>query len=181
MLFPALGQVGYPVLGALVFAESAGLPVPGETALLAAAGLAAAGHLALPAVIAVAATAAILGDTAGYWVGRRKGRAFLLRDGLIAGHRRRAVARADRFFARAGTATVFAARWIPGVRVVAAFMAGATRVPWRRFAVANALGAVTWAGSVALFATALGPTGTAVFAAAGLALAGGAVLVRRSG
>lgn len=63
-------QVGYPALAALVLGESAGLPLPGESALLAAAGLAAAGQLALPLVIAVAAGTAILGDGAGYALGR---------------------------------------------------------------------------------------------------------------
>lgn len=171
MIFTVPAQLGYPALAALVLGESAGLPVPGETALLAAGGLVAAGHLALPVVIAVAAIAAIAGDTIGYWLGRRGGRAFLLRDGLLADHRRRAVRRADGFFERHGTATVFLGRWIPGVRVVAAVMAGATRMPWKRFAIANALGAVAWAGTVATTAMLLGPPGTLLLAGAGIALA----------
>lgn len=92
-----------------------------------------------------------------------------MRDGWLAAHRRGAVARADRFFARHGTATVLFARWIPGVRVVAALTAGATNMPWRRFAIANALGALTWASTVATTAYLVGPAGTAVFAALGLA------------
>lgn len=46
-------------------------------------------------------------------------------------------------------------------------MAGATRMPWPRFAMANALGAFAWAGTVATVAFLLGPTG-----AAGLAIGG---------
>jgi len=64
---------------------------------------------------------------------------------------------------------VFFGRWIPGVRVVAAVMAGATEMPWRRFAVANALGAVAWASSVATTAMLRGPAGTAILGAAGIA------------
>ena len=169
MILTVPAQLGYPALGALIFGESAGLPLPGETALLTAAGLAAAGHLALPLVIGVAAGAAIAGDTVGYWLGRRGGRAFLMRDGLLADHRRHAVLRADRFFVRYGTATVFFGRWLPGVRVVAALMAGATRMPWKRFAIANSLGAVAWASTVGIVAAALGPTGAAVLAVTGLA------------
>jgi undecaprenyl-diphosphatase len=93
MIFGVPPQIGYSLLGVLVFGESAGLPIPGETALLVAAGLAAAGHLQLAFVIEIAAAAAIAGDTLGYWLGRRGGRAFLLRDGLGARHRRRASAR----------------------------------------------------------------------------------------
>ena len=170
MFSPVPAGLGYPALGALIFGESTGLPLPGETALITAGGLAAAGHLSLPLVIAVAILAAITGDTLGYWVGRRRGRAFLLRDGFLAGHRRHAVTRADRFFARNGTVTVFVSRFIPGVRVVAAVMAGATQMPWRRFASANALGAVLWATTVASLAYLLGPAGAASLALAGLTL-----------
>ncbi|MCW3010234.1 MAG: DedA family protein [Solirubrobacterales bacterium] len=172
MLIPVPAALGYPALGALVFGESTGLPVPGETALITAGGLAAAGHLALPVVVVIAIVAAVTGDTLGYWIGRRRGRAFLLRDGFMADHRRRAVTRADRFFARRGTATVFVSRFIPGVRVVAAVMAGATRMPWRRFALANTLGAIVWATTVAGLAYLLGPSGAAMLAVGGLAFGG---------
>ena len=170
MLVPVPPQIGYPALAALIFGESAGLPLPGETALITAGGLAAAGHLALPLVILVAASAAIVGDTLGYWLGRRGGRRFLLRPGFGAAHRRHAVERADKFFARYGVATVFFGRWVPGVRVVAALMAGATRMPWPRFALANAAGAITWAATVASLAMLAGPTGSLALAAGGLML-----------
>lgn len=176
---PTPGDLGYPVLAVLVFGESAGLPIPGETALLTAGALAATGHLALPLVILTAAVAAVAGDTVGYWLGRRGGRAFLLRDGFMAGHRRHAVRRADLFFARYGTLTVFAGRWLPGVRVVAAVLAGAALMPWRRFAVANAAGAVCWAATVAGTAALVGPAGTAVIVVAGMLVAVAGFLVAR--
>lgn len=171
MFIPIPQHLGYAAIAALIFGESAGLPLPGETALLTAGGLAAGGHLLLPAVIAIAAIAAILGDTLGYVVGRRGGRKFLLRDGRFAKHRRHLIAKADRFFARYGVAAVFLGRWVPGVRVVAAVTAGATHMPWPRFAIANALGAVAWASSVATLAMIAGPTGSLILVAAGLALA----------
>lgn len=170
MLVPIPESFGYPVLGALVLGESAGLPLPGETALIAAGGLAAAGHLTLAVVIATAVLAAVTGDTLGFLLGRRHGRAFLVRDGFLASHRREGVARADRFFAAHGTLTVFVSRFVPGVRVVAAVMAGAAQMPWPRFAPANALGALAWASSVASLAFLLGPKGAAVLAVAGFAL-----------
>src|SRR3954453_9913385 len=80
-------QLGYPALFGLVFAESAGVPVPGETALLTAGVLAGAGPLALPFVVVVAVAAAVTGDTLGYWLGRRGGRAVLTRGGPLAGLR----------------------------------------------------------------------------------------------
>ena len=107
MFLPVPSQIGYAALGGIILAESAGVPVPGETALITAGGLVAAGHLSLPLVILVATLAAITGDTIGSWLGRRGGRALLLRDGFGATHRRHAVRRADRYFARYGAATVF--------------------------------------------------------------------------
>jgi undecaprenyl-diphosphatase len=175
MFLPVPSQIGYAALGGLILGESAGLPLPGETALITAGGLVAAGHLSLPLVILVGALAAITGDTIGYWLGRRGGRALLLRDGLGATHRRHAVARADRFFARYGAATVFFGRWVPGVRIVAAITAGAARMPWPRFAAANAAGAFAWAATIATLAVLAGPTGSLFLAAGGLAL--GAITV----
>ena len=76
-------HLGYPVLFALVFGESAGVPLPGETALLTAGVLAGAGRLSLPFVIGIAVAAAVLGDTLGYWLGRRGGRAVLAGAGAM--------------------------------------------------------------------------------------------------
>jgi membrane protein DedA with SNARE-associated domain len=170
MIIPVPSQLGYAALAGLILGESAGLPLPGETALITAGGLVAAGHLALPLVILVAALAAIVGDTIGYWIGRRGGRALLLRDGIGATHRRHAVAVADRFFARYGVATVFFARWIPGVRIVGAVTAGAALMPWRRFGPANAAGAFAWAATISTLAVLAGPTGSLFLAAGGLCL-----------
>lgn len=163
------------MLFGLVFAESAGVPLPGETALIAAGLLARNGQLSLPAVIAVGAVAAITGDNLGYWLGRRGGRAALTRRGPLARHRRRAVERAEQFFNRYGAVTIFFGRWVTGVRVVAAVVAGATRMPWRRFLVYNTLGAVTWSVTIAGIAALTGPAGAAVIYGAGLAAAGGGV------
>jgi undecaprenyl-diphosphatase len=170
MFLPVPSQIGYVALGGLILGESSGVPLPGETALITAGGLVAAGQLSLPLVILVATLAAVTGDTIGYWLGRRGGRALLLRDGFGASHRRHAVRRADHYFARYGAATVFFGRWVPGVRIVAAVMAGAARMPWPRFAVANAAGAFAWATTITTLAVLVGPAGSAALAAGGLLL-----------
>ena len=183
MLFSIPTQVGYGALFGLVVAESAGFPVPGETALLAAGALAGSGHLLLPLVIAVGAVAAILGDNIGYWLGRRGGRALLLRDGRFASHRRKAVAKGDAFFARHGAKTVFLGRWVPGVRVVGAVLAGASAMPWRSFLFFNVTGALVWAAGVSGFAAVFGVAGAATWMiasfGAAFAVAGLAALRRR--
>jgi membrane protein DedA with SNARE-associated domain len=170
-------QLGYPALFGLVFAESAGIPVPGETALLTAGVLAGAGHLALPLVVAVAVAAAVTGDTLGYWLGRRGGRAVLTRGGPLAGLRAQTLDKAERFFARHGAKTVFLARFVPGVRVAAAVLAGAAAMPWPRFAVYNVCGAFAWASLGAGLASLVGPAVAVAFGLAALAAAAAAGLV----
>ena len=184
MLIAIPAHLGYAAVAGLVAGESAGLPIPGETALVTAALLGAAGHLSLPVLVGVAAVAAIAGDNVGYWIGRKAGRAALLAHrGPWRRHRTRALARGEAFFARHGVKAVALARWIPGVRVVAAVVAGATRMPPGRFLAANALGAVTWAAGTVALVAALGPVGAGVVLGAGVAvtLAGAAAGVMRAG
>src|SRR3954452_10097603 len=174
-MFGVPASLGYPALFALVFAESAGVPVPGETALLTAGVLAGAGRLALPLVIAVTVAAAVAGDTLGYWLGRRGGgaggparralaglpnhavgrgeRAVLRHRGPLAAFRMHALERGERFFERHGAKTVFLGRFVPGVRVVAAVLAGAGAMSWPRFAIFNVSGAFVWAATVASLAS----------------------------
>ncbi len=143
-----ISQYGYAALAALVFLESAGLPVPGETALLSAAFAAAHGTLSLPVVVLCAAIAGILGDNLGYSLGRRFGRGWLERNGRWIFLSPAGLERMDAFFVRFGPAAVTIARFVTGVRVIAAIAAGAARMPWRRFLLFNAIGAVMWAGTV---------------------------------
>ena len=181
-MFAVPSQLGYPVLFGLVLGESAGLPLPGETALLTAGVLAGAGHLSLPLVVAVAIAAAVTGDTLGYWLGRRGGRAVLTHRGPFAAVRAHALERGERFFDRHGAKTVFLGRFVPGVRVVAAVLAGAAAMPWPRFAIYNVSGAFVWASLVGGLASLVGPTVAAALwiAALGAAVAAGLVAALRA-
>lgn len=148
-------EYGYYGLALGVFLESAGVPVPGETALVAAAIAAAHGWLSLPWVIGVAALAGMLGDNLGYGLGRKLGRPFAERH-LARVFTRSRLERVDRFFARYGPAAVALARFVTGLRVVAAFSAGMARLRWSLFLPFNLLGAVLWATSVGLVGYAAG-------------------------
>jgi undecaprenyl-diphosphatase len=150
-------RLGYLILFALVGVESAGVPVPGETALIAAAVLAEHGELDLHRVIAVAATAAILGDNLGYLIGRTGGRRLLERPGLLESHRHAVLVRGELFFIRHGPKAVFLGRWMAGLRIAAAWLAGINRMPWTTFLFWNALGGIAWATSIALLAYYAGP------------------------
>jgi membrane protein DedA with SNARE-associated domain len=170
-------NVGYPLLFLLVGAESAGALLPGETALIVAAAPASQGRLSLPLVIAVAAGAAILGDNIGYLIGRRGLRRLIDRPGHWAAGRRRLVERGEVFFARRGPSAVFFGRWLPGLRVVASWLAGANGMPWPRFLLWNALGGIAWASTVGTLAYLLGRSASGSLGAIGFIGVGVAVVV----
>lgn len=136
---------GYIVVLLIVMAESAGLPLPGETSLLVAGALAATGHLWLPGVIIAAALGAILGDTAGYWVGRTSGLQLLRRHGHLFRFDEHKLAMAEQFFERHGEKTVFLGRFVPIGRIFSAVLAGVSQMRYRRFLFWNATGGIIWA------------------------------------
>jgi membrane-associated protein len=162
-------HVAYLGVFALVAAESSGVPVPGETALIAAGVLASHGRVHIESVIALAALGAMVGDNLGYAIGRTGGRRLLERPGLLEQHRRRILEEGEPFFERHGAKAVFLGRWVAGLRIAAAWLAGINRMPWRRFLFWNALGGIAWATSVGLLAFYLGPPAEKVFRTAGVA------------
>ena len=143
-LVDLFARYGYLVVFAGVFLENAGLPVPGETALLAGAALAKFGRLSLFWVIVTAICAAILGDNLGFLIGRKAGRGLAERHGWKVGLTRARLAQFDRFFDRHGAKTVFIARFVTGLRVFCAFLAGSSGLEWRTFLFYNAMGAIVW-------------------------------------
>jgi len=167
-------HVGYPIVFLLIAIETIGVPVPGETALVLAAIAAGRGQLSVEAVIAVAALAAIVGDNIGFALGRKLGRRVLLSPGPFLHHRRRVLAVGEPFFDRHGPKAVFLGRWTTGLRITAAWLAGANRMSWPTFLFWNALGGIAWATSVGLLAYWLGHRAEGLLRAVGL---GGAAAV----
>jgi membrane protein DedA with SNARE-associated domain len=105
--------------------------------------------LRLSIVIPCAIVAAILGDNFGYWIGRRGGRKFIERRGKYIGMSTERLTTVEAYFRKHGPRTIFVARFISGLRVVAALAAGATHVPWPTFLFYNAAGAVAWGTTMA--------------------------------
>lgn len=170
-------HLGYLILFALIGAESAGVPVPGETALIAAGVLARHGQFHIELVIPIAAAAAIVGDNVGYLIGRTGGRRLLERPGFLEKHRREILRQGKPFFAKHGPKAVFLGRWVAGLRIAAAWLAGINRMPWPIFVFWNALGGIAWASSVGLLAYYLGPTAERIFKYVGVVGIGVAALV----
>ncbi len=145
-----LAQWGYWTVGVALLLENAGVPVPGETILLLASFLAYSEHkLALPWIIVVGVCAATLGDNLGFAIGSYGGRPLLERYQKTLRIRPAVLARGEQLFACYGSATVFVARFIAGLRIVAGPLAGVLRMPWRKFLLFNLLGAMLWVSVIA--------------------------------
>jgi len=155
-LLDLFSRYGYAAVFFGVFLENTGLPIPGETILLAGAALAHTGRLRLAAVIGTAIAGATLGDNLGFLIGRRGGRELLEKYGGRVGLTPARLREFDQFFERHGPKTVFAARFITGLRVVGAVLAGASGMRWRTFLVFNACGAVAWCTVIGFAGYALG-------------------------
>jgi membrane-associated protein len=170
-------HLGYPALALLVGGESLGLLLPGETAILTAGVLAREGQLEIGLVLPIAAAAAIAGDAIGYVLGRRGGRLFLVMRGPLRERRVRLIEQGERFFARRGAPAVFLGRWLVFARVTVPWLAGASRMPPRKFFLYNALGGTSWAATVALAGYALGLAAGVIFASTTLVLLALAVVL----
>src|SRR4051794_5418012 len=145
-----IGQYGYLIVFFGVLLESAGVPLPGETILLVSGFMVQQGYLDLGDAIIFGALGAVVGDQIGYWVGRRGGRPLVLRWGhyvLITPER---LERTESFFERHGGKAVFLARFVAGLRVFGALVAGISRMRWMTFLLYNALGGATWAAAAVL-------------------------------
>jgi membrane protein DedA with SNARE-associated domain len=148
----------YLVVGGVIGIESLGIPVPGEITLISASLLAANGVTSVWWVAIAASTGAIVGDSIGYAIGRRGGRALLERCGRrFPRHFGPAhLAKAERIFGRWGVWAVFFGRFIALLRILAGPLAGALKVPYGRFLVANATGGIIWASGTAIAIWSLG-------------------------
>ena len=149
LLRSLLAHYGYGAVAGALLLENAGLPVPGETVLLLASFLAFSEHrLQLPYIILVGVFAATIGDNIGFAVGAYGGRPLLERYRRTLRIRPATIARGEDLFRRYGAATIFVARFITGMRVIAGPLAGVLRMDWRKFAIFNFLGAVLWVTTI---------------------------------
>jgi|ERR1022692_465933 membrane protein DedA with SNARE-associated domain len=151
MLRGALVHYGYWAVAAMLLLENAGVPLPGETVLLLASFLAYTERdLQLGWIILIGTVAATLGDNLGYALGHYGGRPLVERYRNIFRISGAAVARGEGLFSRYGSVTILFARFVFGMRVIAGPLAGVLRMPWKRFAVFNLLGAALWVTVISL-------------------------------
>ncbi|MDR2367111.1 MAG: DedA family protein [Deltaproteobacteria bacterium] len=152
-----VGQYGwqtYLILFLIVFWET-GVVIcpflPGDSLLFAAGAIShqAASPLSPLTLFLVIASAAFLGDTVNYWVGRYVGPKALNRDGRFL--KRKYLDKTKDFYDRYGVSTIILARFVPIVRTFAPFVAGVGQMVYPRFMFYNLIGGVAWS---AIFITA---------------------------
>jgi membrane-associated protein len=145
LLRNAVVHYGYWAVGGCLLLENAGIPVPGETVLLLASFLAYSEHdLQLSWIIVVATVAATLGDNLGFALGYYGGRSLLRRYQAVFRIQNKTLLQGESLFGRYGAVTIFFARFVFGMRIIAGPMAGVLRMPWRKFLIFNFLGAGVW-------------------------------------
>jgi membrane protein DedA with SNARE-associated domain len=148
---------GLAVVAGVIGLECIGLPFPGETVLILASIFAGTKHdLNIISVVLTAAGGAIVGQMVGYVIGREFGYWLLLRYGSYLRITESRIKLGEYLFLRHGGKIVIVARFIPVLRSLAGILAGANRMPWRRFLLANVVGAVIWASFFGFAAYMLG-------------------------
>jgi membrane protein DedA with SNARE-associated domain len=139
---PLLDRYGYPLVFLAVLVEGFGLVAPGQTILIAAALAAAKGELNLIVVLLLAFTAAVLGNSIGYFIGIRGGRPLLYKLKVNEKH----LQRLEGYFSRYGKGVVVFGRFFDGLRQLNGIVAGILHMPWKTFTICNILGAALWTG-----------------------------------
>jgi membrane protein DedA with SNARE-associated domain len=150
LLRTAVLHYGYWAVGVFLLVENVGVPVPGETILLLASFFAYSRHeLQLFWIIVVAIMVSTVGGSLGFAVGWHGGRPLLERYRTAFRIQPTTVMRGEGLFLRYGAPTIFIARFVFGMRIIAGPLAGVLRMPWRKFLIYNFLGAGTWVTVIA--------------------------------
>ncbi len=140
------GHWTYAILFIVIFIET-GLVVtpflPGDSLLFASGALIAAqGVLDIKVLYIMMVLAAVLGDTANYWIGHQIGpRVFHEQNRFL---KREYLDQTHAFFEKHGGKTIFLARFIPIIRTFAPFVAGVGRMTYWHFISYNIFGGLLW-------------------------------------
>ena len=150
-IIQAYGIWTYLILFAIIFCET-GLVVfpylPGDSLLFVAGALAGAGYLNPEVLVVMLILAAVLGDSANYWIGHTLGMKLLEKKYSMV--KREQVEKTEDYFARYGGLTIVIARFIPFIRTFAPFLAGVGKMSYRWFLTYNIIGAAMWICAIVL-------------------------------
>jgi membrane-associated protein len=143
VIISAVGLLG---IFAIVFAETGlffGFFLPGDSLLLTAGIIASQGLFSFPLLVVGCIVCAILGDTVGYWFGRKVGpKIFTKEDSFF--FRKKHIETTRDFYEKYGVRTIIIARLVPIVRTFAPILAGVAEMNYRTFMMYNIIGGVSW-------------------------------------
>ncbi|BCW93203.1 MAG: membrane protein [Thermoanaerobaculum sp.] len=146
------GSWVHGILFVIVFCETGFVVtpfLPGDSLLFAVGTFAARGSLDLITALVVLSAAAILGDTANYWIGHFVGPRVFHRDD-VRWLNRKHLDRTHEFFEKYGAKTIILARFVPIVRTFAPFVAGIGAMTYGKFLLYNVVGGLLWVLSITL-------------------------------
>jgi membrane protein DedA with SNARE-associated domain/rhodanese-related sulfurtransferase len=135
---------GVLIVFAATLAARVGAPVPAAPLLVVAGGLSAAGEFSSLAAVGAAILANVAGDALWFWGGRHYGHRVMRLLCRISLSPDSCVRQSESLITRWGGNSLIAAKFVPGVSVVAAPMAGALAMPWRRFLAYELVAAALW-------------------------------------
>jgi undecaprenyl-diphosphatase len=149
----ALGKWTYALVGALAFLETGafvGLIAPGEFTVILGGVIAGQGEINVLLLLAITWLSAFLGDTTSFMIGSRLGRGFLERHGPRVKITAERLSQVEGYFQRHGGKTILIGRFIGLVRALAPFIAGSSKMPYRRFAPYSVIGTGLWSATFVL-------------------------------
>ncbi len=145
-IIQAYGYWTYPILFAIIFLETGFVItpyLPGDSLLFVAGAIAGTGYLRIELLLLVLIAAAVLGDSANYWIGHTFGmnviekrfNRLINKDHLL---------KTEQFFKKYGGLTIVIARFVPFIRTFAPFVAGIGKMQYRWFLTYNVVGGILW-------------------------------------
>jgi membrane protein DedA with SNARE-associated domain len=137
-------QHGGVALFVLLAAGIVGLPIPDETLLISTGFLLTRGKLPLATTLIYAYAGSICGISVSYIIGRSAGTLLIKKYGHWIGLRKNHIERAQQWFNRIGWWALFIGYYIPGVRHLTGYTAGALQLSWKKFALFAYSGAIVW-------------------------------------
>jgi len=152
------GPGGYLLIGTAVLLERSiliGLVIPGDVILAIGGIQAARGEASLAIVIALGIGAAIVGESAGYWLGRRFGRTIIGKIPVVRGLGRK-IDEVERLFDRHGGKTVVIGRYATAAGAFVPFVAGMGRMRYPRFVAFDVPSVIVWGVAITLVGFFLG-------------------------
>ncbi len=157
-LITLIKTAGYLGIFGIIFAESGlfiGFFLPGDSLLFTAGFLASQGFLNIWILIILTFVGAVLGDSVGYWFGKKTGdKIFTKEESLF--FKKDNIHKAEEFFKKYGAKAIVLARFVPIVRTFTPILAGVGTMHYKTFLIFNVIGGALWAIGVSLLGYFLG-------------------------